>query len=171
VGDGFTFCIQNNAPTAVGANGGDLGYTGILHSIAFKFDIYGNYPGDPGTSSVGLFINGASPLGGIDPAPSGIDLYSKHIFDVTLASSGTTLDATITDLTSASHPSLVKSYSLNVPSTISSSSAYVGFTAGTGNARATMDVQSFTFAGVPEPTSLTLLALGLPCLLRRRLRR
>ncbi|MEP6601306.1 MAG: galactose oxidase-like domain-containing protein, partial [Nitrospirota bacterium] len=38
--DGFTFTLQGNNAAALGADGGELGYTGILKSVAVKFDLY-----------------------------------------------------------------------------------------------------------------------------------
>ena len=37
--DGFAFVIQNAGPTALGADGGSLGYAGIGNSVAVKFDL------------------------------------------------------------------------------------------------------------------------------------
>lgn len=37
-GDGFAFVIQNQAPTALGHGGMELGYGGIQNSIAVEFD-------------------------------------------------------------------------------------------------------------------------------------
>ena len=53
--DGFTFTIQNVGPNALGAAGGSLGYQGIRHSVAIKFDIY------PNLSSTGLYLDGVQP--------------------------------------------------------------------------------------------------------------
>jgi hypothetical protein len=40
--DGFTFCLQNNSPTALGSpgQGSNLGFADIPHSIAVAFNIY-----------------------------------------------------------------------------------------------------------------------------------
>ena len=58
--DGFTFTIQNAGPGALGADGGSLGYAGIGHSVAVKFDLYQN-AGDPSNNSTGIFVDGALP--------------------------------------------------------------------------------------------------------------
>ena len=39
--DGIGFCIQGNAPTALGAAGGQMGYSGVAKSVFVKFDPYG----------------------------------------------------------------------------------------------------------------------------------
>ena len=71
--DGFTFTIQGAGPTALGGDGGSLGYGpnpnrgtmgGIAKSVAIKFDIYSNT--GEGTDSTGMFTNGVLRL----PRPS-----------------------------------------------------------------------------------------------------
>jgi hypothetical protein len=66
--DGFTFTIQNAALTAIGGNGGSLGYGvnpnsgstgGIAKSVGIKFDIYSN--SGEGSDLTGFYVNGASP--------------------------------------------------------------------------------------------------------------
>ena len=58
--DGFTFVIQNAGPTALGGAGGGLGYLGIPHSVAIKFDLYNN--AGEGPNSTGLYTDGAAPM-------------------------------------------------------------------------------------------------------------
>src|SRR5262249_33703415 len=64
-GDGLTFTIQGESPTALGVNGGQLGYGGLSgnggigQSVAIKFDLFDN--AGEGTNSTGLYTNGASP--------------------------------------------------------------------------------------------------------------
>src|SRR5262249_35784938 len=85
--DGFTFTIQGNSPTALGAGGGSLGYgsdattPGIGKSVAVKFDLYNNL--GEGNNSTGLYTNGASPtVPFVDLTNTGIDLHSGHAFNV-----------------------------------------------------------------------------------------
>lgn len=41
-GDGFAFVVQNQAPTALGSQGMQLGYGGIINSLAIEFDTWYN---------------------------------------------------------------------------------------------------------------------------------
>ena len=68
VADGITFVIQNQGLSALGTDGGGLGYgvspstgagTSISKSVAVKFDLY-NLVGE-GTDSTGIYTNGAAP--------------------------------------------------------------------------------------------------------------
>ncbi|MEI7910168.1 MAG: fibronectin type III domain-containing protein [Verrucomicrobiota bacterium] len=143
--DGFTFTIQNNTNTTVGVGGGALGYQNIIHSIAVKFDIY------PALSTTGLYTNGAIPddttPAAIDVTGAGIDFHSGHIFSVSLAYNGSTLAQTITDATSGAF--YTHNYTVDIPTTIGSSSAYVGFTAATGGQTATQDILTWNYTPLP----------------------
>ena len=59
--DGLMFVIQNSpaGATALGLNGGNLGYTKITNSVGIKFDLHNN--SGEGNNSTGLYINGAAP--------------------------------------------------------------------------------------------------------------
>jgi hypothetical protein len=150
--DGFTFCIQGNAPTALGPTGGGLGYGpdttggtgGIPNSMAIKFDLYNNQ--GEGVDSTGLYTGGAAPtnVGSIDLTPSGVDLHSGDVFQVNLTYDGTTLAVTIKD--TATGKSATQNYTINIPTTVTTGSAYVGFTGGTGGVTATQDILTWTFA-------------------------
>jgi hypothetical protein len=52
--DGFTFCLQNNSPTALGSpgQGSNLGFAEINHSIAIAFNIYAGGTLIPTTSFI-----------------------------------------------------------------------------------------------------------------------
>ncbi len=68
----------------------------ITNSIAIKFDLHSN--DGEGTSSTGLYINGAAPTTpSINLLPDNIDLHSGHTFHVALVYDGSTLTLTITD--------------------------------------------------------------------------
>lgn len=134
-GDGFTFVLQSEGLTALGAPGGGLGYGPdsptvkgeriISPSAAFKFDVHNN--DGEGTDSTGMYVNGASPtVPSVDLSTSRIHLANGHIFHARLVD-GRTL--WITDLTSYAVVHVEFPYSpINFPSY----SNYMGFTAGTG---------------------------------------
>jgi hypothetical protein len=144
----------------VGAYGGYLGRVGAS-SVTLKFDLYSNQ--GEGPDSTGLYIDDAIPtIPAIDLTGSGIDLHSGDLMDAHITYDGTTLILTITDLvTSAtwSHPFLI-----NIPATVGGSTAYVGFTAGTGGETAVQQILSWSYepvmvpygpAGFPSGISLT----------------
>jgi hypothetical protein len=150
-GDGFTFAIQGNGPTAIGPFGGGLGYgpdstsgtPGILNSVAVKFDLYSN--GGEGVDSTGLFLNGASPtVPFVDMTGSPIDLHSGHPFKVHITYDGTNLAMTITDATT--NGTFSHSWPVNIPGTVGGNTAYLGFTGGTGGDTAIQAIQTWTFS-------------------------
>jgi hypothetical protein len=130
--DGFTFTIQN-APKgtwAIGGNGGSLGYYGIAKSVAIKFDMYSDLT-KGAVSQTGLLENGAAPsTQTIDMSTSGISLHSGHVFFAQLVYDGTTLKQTVTDMTTGKV--FTHSYTINIPSIVGGSTAYIGFTGSTG---------------------------------------
>ncbi len=146
--DGFTFTIQNAGPGALGFNGGALGYQGIGNSVALKFDVYQN-PGDPSGNSTGIFVDGAVPIGGVDLTGSGINLASGDQIDAHITYSGTTLSLTLTDLVTKatwSHP-----FTINIPGTVGGTTAFVGFTGGTGLLTSTQQILGWSYEPVQVP--------------------
>jgi Legume lectin domain len=150
-GDGFTFTIQGQGATALGPSGGGLGYGpdepggtgGISKSVAVKFDLFNNQ--GEGSDSTGLYTNGASPtnVGSIDLSGTGIQLHQGDIFDVAMAYDGTTLTVTITDTVTTA--TAKQSYTVDIPTLVGGSTAFVGFTGATGGRTATQDILSWTF--------------------------
>jgi hypothetical protein len=149
--DGFTFTIQDNNATALGAAGGALGYgvnaqtggAGIPKSIAVKFDLYNN--DGEGVNSTGMYTDGASPtVPFIDLTPSGVNLHSGDVFNVHMTYNGTTLTWTITDASTGK--SFSTSAAVNIPSIVGSNTAFVGFTGGTGTNTAIQEIISWTFS-------------------------
>ena len=145
--DGFTFTIQNKSNTVIGGSGLALGYSGITNSICIKFDLYSNY--GEGWDSTGLFVNGVNPTatGSKDMTNTGINLHSGDIFLVSLTYDGTNLTETITDTVTSASDTFV--YPINIPSTVGSNTAYVGFTGGTGGLTSTQDILTWTYAPLP----------------------
>jgi hypothetical protein len=146
--DGFTFTIQNVGPTALGANGGNLGYFGILNSLAIKFDLYNN--DGEGTNSTGLYANGVSPIvPSIDLTGSGINLHSGDKMDAHITYQGSTLVLTLTDLTT--HATWSHLFIVNIPITVGSSTAYIGFTGATGGLGATQQILTWSYESQIQP--------------------
>jgi fibronectin type 3 domain-containing protein len=155
--DGFTFTIQGNGPTALGGFGGGLGYQGITNSLAIKFDVYSNQ--GEGNDSTGLYVNGASPtLPAIDLTSTGIELDSGDLMEVAMSYDGTKLTVALTDETTNKGTS--QSYVVNIPQAIGSSTAYVGFTGGTGGLSAVQQILNWSYTPIAStvpaaPSSLT----------------
>ena len=146
--DGFTFTVQNHSTTSIGPGGAGLGYgatspggnPGITKSVAVKFDLYNNF--GEGVDSTGLYVNGASPtIPASDMTTSGVNLHSGDIFNVRISYDGKKLSMQVADVTT--QKSFQASWPVDIPNTIGSDTAYVGFTAGTGGASATQEVLSW----------------------------
>ena len=143
--DGITFTIQNAGLTALGGSGGWLGYAPIGSSVAVKFDLYNN--AGEGVDSTGLYVNGAIPyVPAVDMTASGVNLHSGDVFHVHMVYDGTTLTLQITDTTT--QQSFVTSWPINIPATAGGTTAYVGFTGGTGGKTATQDILSWSYSAV-----------------------
>ena len=143
--DGFTFTIQGNSPSAVGGPGGSLGYNGVPESVAVKFDLFSNQ--GEGSDSTGIYTNGASPmLPSIDLSSTGINFHSGDIFNAQLTYNGVTLTVVITD--TVTNASATQNYTINIPATVGGSTAYVGFTGGTGGATAIQQILNWSFSSV-----------------------
>jgi hypothetical protein len=155
-GDGITFTIQGNSPTALaldnGAPHGSLGYGddqdtppfglgGIRNSAAIKFKTY-DTEGDT-NNSTGLYTNGKYPgvsrqAGDVNVPldPNVVNLRDQHTKQIDMSYDSTTLTVTITDV---SFPPLqqpahqvTQAYAVDIPGKVGSDIAYVGFTGGTG---------------------------------------
>ncbi len=144
--DGLTFTIQCMDPTALGGAGGGLGYEGLQHSIAIKFDPTPN-GGDPSFSSTGLYTNGQGPFGGIDLLPDSVNLRNQHPFRVDMDYDGRVLQVRITD--TVTQASAKQTYRINIAQTIGSPTAFVGFTAATGLGSAAQDIQKWFYTSPP----------------------
>ena len=101
----------------------------------------GDQPSVPGSQSADTSI---------DMTSSGVNLHSGDVMLVLLQYNAGALVETVTD--SVTGATFTHSYSVNVPSLVGASAAYVGFTAGTGGATAIQDVLGWSFTSyVPSP--------------------
>ena len=139
--DGFTICIQDQGPTALGADGGDLGYggsPGIGHSVAVKFDLYSN--AGEGPNSTGIFTDGADPtVPAIDLTPSGINLHSGDVLRARLIYYNPVLTLEIVD-TANDTDYFSTRFTIDIPATTGGNTAYVGFTGGAGGQSAIQEI-------------------------------
>ena len=141
--DGFTWALQGNTTAALGAAGGELGYTGIAKSVAVKFDLYSN--AGEGVDSTGIFLNGVSPYTpAIDLSTAGIDLHSGHVFQVHMTYDGTNLVMTITDVTT--NATFTQTWAVNISGAVGGTTAFAGFTGGTGGSTAVQKILTWTMS-------------------------
>jgi hypothetical protein len=135
--EGLTFTVQANSDLAVGATNGGLGYQGIPHSMALKFDLH-NDAGE-GDNSVGLFFGGAFPaVPAIDLTPSAIDLHSGHIFYANVTFEPHFLTLILRDTSTSA--TFTHTFHLPAVSPFGAPTAYAGFTASTGAQTSTAQI-------------------------------
>jgi hypothetical protein len=116
---------------------------GIPKSVAVKFDLF-NDAGE-GPDSTGLYINGAIPnVPAINLSSTGINLHSGDMFNAHLVYDGAALIVVITDR--VTNASTTQTYTVNIPSIVGGSTAYVGFTGGTGAGTAIQDILDWNYA-------------------------
>ena len=177
--DGVAFVLQTDprGSGAVGGAGFGLGYgdgdngSAITPSVAFELNLLragGRY--SDGTALVAFGATGSYASTGDFAVDSGDPLR------VTLTYDGLTFTETLLDL--ATSQTFTTGIQANLPSLLGSSTAFVGFTGGTGAMTSIQTISDFSYSAtlppltaVPEPASLALLAIAIPVallLLRRR---
>lgn len=173
--DGLTFTVQNSAAgaSALGGNGGGLGYDGIANSAAFIFDTWENgwdtdrAPGPNTAAAIGGQLNN---WGGNSVGHS-YDLRDKVLYswvDYSAASQSLTLFVSDTD---AKPLAAQETLWVNLPSLVGGNTAYIGFTGATGGATDRHDILGVQITAVPEAGALWLLLAGAPLVLTARARR
>lgn len=151
--DGLTFCIHNDpaGAGALGSIGGYLGYgvsehwgtPGIVSSIAVEFDNYYNDTfSDLVTEHIGVNLQGS--VASVVQVPSLTPLFAR-VVNARIVYDGSTLDvyAWGEDELQPNAPCL--RYMVDIPDSVGSTSAYVGFTAATATYFQYTDVLSWDF--------------------------
>ncbi len=171
--DGLAFILQNSTAgaQALGTGGGDLGYTGISPSAAIEFNLYPTY--GQGTAFETNGNTGATAYlgeGGSSYQSTGnVDFVAGDPMQVVVSYNGTVLTEILTDLTTGA--TYTAEYTVNLASYLGGSTAYVGFSAGTGSSVSTQTVSDFTFTNSTTDdwlgatgswTDATRWSLGLP---------
>lgn len=163
-GNGFAFILQNDPRGlhALGGSGLGNGQVGdldtIVSSASVEFGLFTGFGQPRGTQ---LAFNGDPGVTGTYRVPGRIDLISGDPISVILSYDGATLSETLTD--TVTHAVYNTSYAANLPATVGSSMAYVGFTGGTGAAVADQTITNFLFssaasAATPPPAAAPQLA-------------
>jgi Legume lectin domain/PEP-CTERM motif len=178
--DGITFVLAASS-SGLGTGGGGIGYQGVPNSVAIEYDTYPNGFYDAGDSSnhVAIDINGhvADGSGSDDQAPgypygvfscngSGTGCLSNgDVWTTTVGYNGSNLNVTVQDGANPQE-TIISNYSIDLATVLGTSSAFVGFTSGTGSGYENHDILNWQFAdttqlsAVPEPASLALLGMG-----------
>lgn len=160
---GTCFVIQNAPERARALGEQGYGFEGLSHSVAVSMELRYSNPQHTGT---GVYTNGAViDRGGNFTDP--IDLFSGHEIDVTLHYRDRLLQTSFRDRTTGA--TLEAGYFIDIAGTIGSTSAYVGFTAGTAVwGSADQYISNFRF-NVPAPgASLAAAITGIGLVARRR---
>lgn len=74
--DGIVFILQPHSDTALGQNGGGIGYEGIDTSLAVEFDTWENAWGDPAEDHIAIFQNGNVEHNNPDNLAGPVDMIS-----------------------------------------------------------------------------------------------
>lgn len=167
--DGLVFVIQPNS-NSVGGSGGGIGYGGIGKSLGVEYDTFNNGVVDQGSSNhIGIDLNGSlTSLAQNNALPfildSGRDLTSWIDYD------GTTKTIEVRLSNNNIRPlSAILTYNFDLAAVVGSSSAFVGFTSGTGGGSANHDLVNWEFRdsfspigsnAVPEPSTWAMMILG-----------
>ena len=178
--DGATFTIAavSDGLSQIGGRGSGLGYGNndsgnnrsnnfIANSAAVELT---DYPVTGATSfNTGIVTSGAAGGAAGNFTQAGALLFSDPTL-VNLTYNGTTLAETLTDQTTGGTFTLTP-FAVNLATQTLGTTAYFGFTAGSGGDSSTQTISNFsvTPTGVPEPASIGLAAFaGMGLLARRR---
>jgi hypothetical protein len=141
--DGIVFVVQPVASTVGGAGGG-IGYSGIPNSLGVEFDTWDNgiAAGDPNDSHVGIDLNGS--VNSVQTALIAPPLDNGNIWYAWIDYDGAVLELRLSQVNARPVvPTL--SRSLSLATILGTTSAYVGFTSGTGAAYSNHDILTWRF--------------------------
>lgn len=187
--DGLVFVVQS-VSSSIGGFGEGIGYKGILKSVGAEWDTWHNpynhdpdpYPTQPISNHIGIDVNGVVDHGVGSPntkvIPTRFD--DGNIWYGWVDYNGTTLEVR-TNQTGVRSVTADLSRDLDLVSILGQTTAYVGFTSGTGADWGNHDILSWEYRdtfdpiipdrSIPEPASASMLGLAGLLMLGRRTRR
>lgn len=150
--DGIVFVVQTVASN-VGGSGGGIGYAGISHSVGIEFDNWDNAGGDGYSDShLGIDLNGnvssvarQNVIPNLDSRPAN-DWFAWVDYDGDNDLLEVRLNTVNVRPAAAS-----LGYTVDLVSVLGQSSAYIGFTSGTGAAGADHDIVDWQFKNTFAP--------------------
>ncbi len=164
--DGITFIVQSVSSSSGGVGGG-IGYQGIGSSVAVEFDTWNN-SFDTSSNHLGIdTVGNITSLATLDVSPRFDD---ENIWYAWVDYDGTSLEARANQ-TGVRPGSADLAYTLDVPTILGQSSAYIGFGSGTGAAVGNHDILSWEYrdqfnpvggggSTVPTPGAFLLAGMG-----------
>jgi glucose/arabinose dehydrogenase len=155
--DGFIFMLQN-APTglnALGGNGGNLGYNGIGRSLAIEFDTSRN-DWDPNNNHISVLRDGNLTTA-LATANSPIDLNNNSLINAWVNYDGATDRLSVFLSTGSTQPTTATLSTTVDLAAILGSTAFVGFSAGTGGASNNQDIINWQFTSTTNPPTDTVI--------------
>ncbi len=150
--DGFTFVLQNDnrGASALGASGGNVGYSNITNSLAIEFDTYDNGAGDPDANHLSLLRNGNVNTA-VKNALTGIDLNSGAPLNAWIDYDGATNQLNVYLANGTTKPTTATlTETIDLVATLGTK-AFFGFTGGTGGLRNLQEIQNWTLDTTATP--------------------
>jgi glucose/arabinose dehydrogenase len=150
--DGFAFVFHNDnrGASALGAFGGNVGYSNINNSFAIEFDTYKNGAGDPDANHLSLLRNGNVNTA-VSNALTGIDLNSGAPMNAWIDYDGATNQLNVyLSTTTTKPPTATLTQTIDLAATLGNR-AFFGFTGGTGGLRNLQEIQNWTFNTTATP--------------------
>jgi hypothetical protein len=175
--DGIVFVLQP-VSAGVGGVGGSIGYGGVTPSVGIEFDTYQN-SWDPNDNHVGVDIDGGANVPGtltslITATPGGVSnctspvgvancLANGDLWSVWIDYDGTNLLVAVADNSTTRPATNLITFPINVPCVLANgtvggtgcptpaTTAYVGFTSGTGSGFENHDIVDWTYTNTYNP--------------------
>lgn len=152
--DGLAFVVQTVSNTA-GSTGGGLGYEGLANSFAIEFDTYDNGAGagDISGNHVGLDVGGSVASVSAVDIPTRMNDGNAWFAWVDYDGTTDTLEVRLAQVNV--RPALATlSALIDVPTVLGATTAFVGFTSGTGAGWGNHDIRSWTFINDFNPVGV-----------------